>query len=284
MKASLVCLLFLSLFSATNSQAELNHVLPGNSFAGRKVQLTDDTFNRYVVRQVKSIHTEFFFLIKKLHPDAGDLILLRERLMYLQKDFLRWKNDCQNKNIVCLPQLQELYRQCKNLDQTILRIQEGKLKFTETKNEGELDIRLQLYSSLTEMLQTNTKILHSLELTMMVSETPYLAQMPPQQDFSHLIYKMLLMSEMNMTSLLGSPLREEFHTIWSNYIKKLEYHILEQEDKEYFLLRLEELNINWNNFHKNISKTHDKEVPSSLLGTIQIMHNRWNSLLRLILR
>lgn len=284
MKISLVTVLFICLFSVINAQAELSHVVPANSFAGRKVQLTDDTFNRYVVRQLRSVHTEYFFLIKKLHADAGELILLRERLMYLQKDFLRWKNECQDMNIFCMPQLSELYRQCKNLDQTILRIQEGKLKFTEVKNEGELDIRLQLYSSLTEMLQTNTQILHSLELTMMVSETPYFSLMPPQRDFSHLIYKMLLMSEMNMTSLLGSPLREEFHTIWTNYIKKIEFHILENEDKEYFLLRLEELNINWNNFHKNISKTHHKEVPSSLLSTVQIMHNRWNSLLRLVLR
>lgn len=246
--------------------------------------MSDQTFRRFVLRQLKSMHIEFFFVIKKLHPDAEDLISLRERLLFMQKDFLRWRNDCQLKNLSCLAQLTELYRQCKNLDQTILRIQENKLMLKDVKDPSDIDIRLQIYSSLTDMAKTNSEILHSLELGMMVSETPYFALMPAQQDYSHLIHRMLLMAELNMTALLGSPLREEFYSLWSNFIKPIEFHILENEDKNYYLNRMEELNIYWNNFHKNLSKTHENELSSPVLSTVRIMHNRWNSLLRLILR
>lgn len=292
MKICKVFLVFFTLMISQSTSAQMrlptaqqsDQEVSLKSFGGRKLSMTDETFRRFVIRQLKSMHVEFFFVIKKLHPDAAELISLRERLMYMQKDFLRWRNDCQSKNINCLPQLRELYRQCKNLDQTILRLQESKLMLSDVKDASDIDIRLQIYSSLTEMVKTNSEILHSLELTMMVTETPYFSLMPPQQDFSHLIHRMLLMAELNMTALLGSPLREEFYSLWTNFIKPIEFHILENEDKNYYLNRMEELNIYWNNFHKNLSKTHQNELSSPILSTVRVMHNRWNSLLRLILR
>lgn len=292
MKICSVFLVFLCLLISLSASAQMrlptaqqnDQEVSLKSFGGRKLSMTDETFRRFVIRQLKSMHVEFFFVIKKLHPDSAELISLRERLMYMQKDFLRWRNDCQSKNINCLPQLRELYRQCKNLDQTILHLQESKLMLSDVKDASDIDIRLQIYSSLTEMVKTNSEILHSLELTMMVSETPYFSLMPPQQDFSHLIHRMLLMAELNMTALLGSPLREEFYSLWTNFIKPIEFHILENEDKNYYLNRIEELNIYWNNFHKNLSKTHQNELTSPILSTVRVMHNRWNSLLRLILR
>ena len=75
----------------------------------------------------------------------------------------------------------------------------------------------------------------------------------------------------------------EFYFLFANFIKNLEKQIIREKNKNYFLDRLGELNIAWNSFHMKMVKGHYK-LPKKQAQIIIVMHNRWNSLLKLLLK
>lgn len=253
-------------------------------FSRESINLSDASFRRYGIRQLKSIKIEFFHLIKKMTPHSKDLIQLQKRLARIHKNSLKLSLTCPHKLDNCQPQLKEVYRQLKNLDRVLLSLQGPKLSFSKAKSSSEINTLIEIYTNLSEMSQENQKLLHSLELQLIVLKTPFRSPQMHALDYQQRIHQMLLLAEINMTALLGEPLRREFYDLWVNFIKKTDLRVVQTRDKEHLINRLEDYNFAWNTFHKNLSKAYDKKLSSVILRTLGIMHNRWNSILKLMLR
>lgn len=253
-------------------------------FSRENLQLTDASFRRYAIRQLRSLRIEFFHLMKKMAPKVEDLIQLTERLSRIHESSLKLSQSCPHKLENCQPQLKELYRQTKNLDRTLFELQESKLSFAVGKNNSETNKLMEIYTNLSLMSEENQKVIQSLELQLVVLETPFTSPEMRALDYQQRIHEMLLLAEINMTALLEGPLRGEFHDLWINFIKKVDQRVVQPRDKEHLINRMEDYNFAWNTFHKNLSKAHDNKLNSNILRTLSIMHNRWNSILKLMLR
>ncbi|MCR9204457.1 MAG: hypothetical protein NXH75_07770, partial [Halobacteriovoraceae bacterium] len=97
------------------------------------------------------------------------------------------------------------------------------------------------------------------------------------------IHEMLLSSELLMTQLLDGEMKDDFHAVWIHFFKEVDQKLIYERDKIYLLKRLEELNLSWNTYHMKMTKgNHD--VPKNIVSLIKIMHNRWNSCLKIVLR
>lgn len=70
---------------------------------------------------------------------------------------------------------------------------------------------------------------------------------------------------------------------WNGFIRPVSSLIILSSDKEVFIKRLNHLNINWNVFHAYITKRNTK-VPKKIKSILNIMHNRWNYILKATLR
>lgn len=283
---TLFALIFLTLSQAATAQSNWNvgQVSSLHHFSRDSLQISDAAFRRYAVRQLRSIRIEFFHLIKKMTPRSEDLIQLQERLARIHENSVKLSQSCPHQLEACRPQLKELYRQLKNLDRILLDLQDSKLVFLEGESSSEMNILIEVYTNLSQMSQENQKVLQSLELQLIVLETPFRSPQMRALDYQQHIHQMLLLAEINMTALLGEPLRGEFHDLWVNFIKKTDERVVQPRDKEHLINRLEDYNFAWNTFHKNLSKAYDKKLNSVILRTLGIMHNRWNSILKLMLR
>lgn len=253
-------------------------------FSRENIQLSDASFHRYAIRQLRSIRIEFFYLIKKMTPRSEELIQLQERLARIHETSLKLSENCPHGLQKCQPQLKEMYRQMKNLDRVLLELQSSKLSFTDAKNSSEVNTLIEVYSNLSKMSEENQEALSSLELQLIVLETPFRSPQMRALDYQQHIHQMLLLAEISMTALLGDPLRGEFYDLWVNVIKKVDHQVVRPRDKEHLINRVEDYNFAWNTFHKNLSKAYDKKLSSDVLRTLGIMHNRWNSILKLMLR
>ncbi len=85
-----------------------------------------------------------------------------------------------------------------------------------------------------------------------------------------------------LTQLLETKLRRDFHAVWMHFFKEVDQKVLYEKDKNYMVRRLEELNLAWNTFHMKMTKG-NHNLPKSIVSLIKIMHNRWNSCLKIIL-
>jgi hypothetical protein len=276
--------ILISLNAGAQARWNVGKVSSLHHFSRENIQLSDASFRRYAIRQLRSIRIEFFHLIKKMAPHSEDLIQLQERLTRIHENSVRLSASCPHQLEECRPQLKELYRQLKNLDRVLLDLQATKLNFTMGESSSEVNILIELYTNLSLMSQGNQKILQSLELQLIVLDTPFRSPQMKALDYQQRIHDMLLLAEINMPALLGEPLRGEFYDLWVNFIKKVDQRIIKPRDKVHLINRVEDYNFAWNTFHKNLSKAYDKKLNSVVLRTLGIMHNRWNSILKLMLR
>jgi hypothetical protein len=68
-----------------------------------------------------------------------------------------------------------------------------------------------------------------------------------------------------------------------HFFKKVDEKLLFEKDQEFLIKRLEELNLAWNTFHMKMTKENN-DLSSQNIKLIKIMHNRWNSVLKIVLR
>lgn len=248
------------------------------------LELSDELFRRYGLPQLRSMANEYFYLIRQLTPDAAELISLREQLNRFKNDTDRWWNDCHLKRKPCLPQMQELLRQARNLDQITLRHLSNRLNYSQAAtNQDTIESIIWLESTLGQISMLNYQFSHALEQRLMLVQTPYQTRAVAKMEIHQLAHEMLLLSEIAFTALLPPGLRDDFHSLWVEVIKPIEQKIILPQDKEFFLARMEGLNTSWNSFQMRMTRG-TSELPKAQQNLTRIMHNRWNSIQRLILR
>jgi len=93
----------------------------------------------------------------------------------------------------------------------------------------------------------------------------------------------LVSSELILPALISTEFKVVFDQVWYGFIKPIDRHILQESNIKYLLKHLGDLNLSWNAFHMRVAKS-ELRMKKSELQTVQIMHNRWNSILKVILR
>lgn len=248
------------------------------------LQLNDEMFRRYGIPQLRSLMNEYFHLIRQLSPDASELISLREQVQRYHNDVQEWRTHCQLKGQVCPSQIRELTRQARSIDQLILRHLENNLKFSQAQNQDLVESLLWLESTLSQVSRLNYEVQHAFEQILSIGDTRLAAEAPRFFPDLHLqVHEMLALSEVSFTALLPHGLKDDFHSLWISVIKPIEQRIILPRDKDFYLSRLESLNTNWNSFNMRMTRG-TSPLPRAQQNQMRIMHNRWNSVVRIILR
>ncbi len=274
----IIALLCFILFSTNNGHCDY----PYFHFDESKVHLSKESFTRYVRPQIKNMVKEFYHLLKKGHPLHGDIILIRTKIAELSRDWQEWEMSCTNMKDECNEMLINFYKKARALDLILLNIQNSQLNFISDDNTNQFDNILYLMQKIDHLSNLNYEILHKLEELLITIEINYFYHSNVAVDFGPIYHKMLLNSEMILTSLLEKRFAVEFDTLWVNFMKQLESHIVQKQDSKYLLKNLGALNMSWNSFHMRIVKS-NLSYPANKISIISIMHNRWNSVLKMIM-
>lgn len=249
----------------------------------KKIKVDDRSFNRYVLPQLRAITQEFYHILKKLNPIHESTIKLYEQLSKSERMFKNFRKNCRKINESCSDMLKDLYLQTRKTDRLILGPQNNLMSLSKTSDTQELEGLLHLISGLGEMANQNYRLMHALEEYILTANTSFFPYYDGRSLIEPTLHKMLLSSELMLTQLLETKLRRDFHAVWMHFFKEVDQKVLYEKDKNYMVRRLEELNLAWNTFHMKMTKG-NHNLPKSIVSLIKIMHNRWNSCLKIILR
>jgi hypothetical protein len=126
-------------------------------------------------------------------------------------------------------------------------------------------------------------MLHLIEKYIILDQTHFHPSTPHDKIFNRNLYQLNVLTDNIITELLPKKYKSTFQQVYSLFFQPIERYGLAEKDSVWYLRRLEELNLSWNTFHMKITKDTDN-VPKSLLNVVRIMHNRWNSTLKVVLR
>ncbi|MBL6988808.1 MAG: hypothetical protein ISR65_03485 [Bacteriovoracaceae bacterium] len=253
----------------------------------QKVKISNETFYRYIRPQIRNIVVEYYHLLKKHGPLFEDLIKIKHSIFKLSNAWKEWTPNCTYVTHECATTLVKFYETSRNLEQKIHLLQNKKLKVRpSTSLKGPFrphDTHLHLLTLINRLLDLNFYFLHQLETIMITSGTPYSKPLSVKEKFSPNLHGLQLVSEEMLTTLLDKNIKEDFISLWWNFIKHLEQHVTLEQKQSYLIKRLGEFTIIWNSFHMKMTSG-QITLPKKSIQVIKIMHNRWNSILKLYLK
>jgi len=250
--------------------------------------LSDERFRRYVRPQVKNIVTEYYHLLKKINPLQGQVIRIKNRIREVKYQWDELSGKCLKEKKDCTGDLELIYKRFRLLEKDILIFEKESLVFKTkdsfAKTTYKLDRLLNLKKNLNELSTINYENLHIIEELLIGHNTPMLDISDGNyKSMKANLAKILITSELMISGQMDHNNKNVFYFLFASFIKPLEQQIMRDRNKKFFLQRLGELNIAWNTFHMKMVKGHNK-LPKNLRQIIIVMHNRWNSLLKLLLK
>jgi len=230
-----------------------------------KVKVSSRSFHNYIRPQIRNIVHDFYSVLKKINPLQEDVINLKNqisRFNLLWKDFSPY---CTEEK--CIENFEDIKSLAKKINIRTLRLDEDLTDLFSNKKNIDSTIILSQHSGKISDLWHN--ILNYLE-------GPFLYKDKRQMG----IYLEQVTINMNimLTKPLDDDIQKNFYFVWSNFIKKLEQEVIEKQNMKFLITRLEELNITWNSFYMKVPRW--KDMPKKQL---KIMHQRWNSILKIVL-
>ncbi len=273
----IIAVLFI-LFTANTTVAQYSFYAIKKS----DIRMSNESFRRYARPQIKSIINEFFHILKKVSPESEPVINTRRNLQQLYLESVELTKFCDLRDITlndkCATQIKDFSRKLKLFEARLYKyISNYKLKSNRIDDSIAFNVLLQ------ELVLSNAKINHHFDEFKMLRGTGFQRYSKSPIHIERVLHESLKVVDLKLNILVLHDYRVEFDNVWSSFIRILEQRILLPNDKDYLLDNLERLNIDWNSFHKNMTKG-NYDIPLSKVKVTNIMHNRWNSILKLILR
>jgi hypothetical protein len=248
----------------------------------KPLKLNDATFNRYVIPQIRAMGQEYYHLLRKLHPINNSIIQIKVKIIDMNINYQRFLVECRKDTIDCLDIVDKMYKQARELDSLLLKLKSRQLIFKNKKTE-EVAPLLKLIYSIDEISGHVYRLIHKLEQLQITLNTNYFEFHDSSYDMNDIFHNMDLASETILTSLLDKGIQNDFNFARITFFKSIERYVIQKRNKKYLLSQLEQLNLSWNTFHMKMTKGNHQPT-REVKNLIKIMHNRWNSVLKIILR
>jgi hypothetical protein len=255
------------------------------NFDKSKLKLHRDSYYRYIRPQLRNIKTEFYHIAKKISPIHQQLVKVREDALKLKLEYSKVYKECeaqQKEQVYCDVDVNKILKSSYSLDKSIINF-----RFYFNKNsDNYLKVDtvgnfIQFSKHLDELDVENSKIQRFLELRKMVDKTLYSTYTNSFTDLSNTVNRVFTLANFAFIDLLPPQQQSTFESLLVHFISPLEEKMIAKFSPSWFKNHLGKLNLSWNTFHMNIEKG-QTNFPRRLITTVKIMHNRWNSVLKII--
>jgi len=267
------------LFFAFNSLAFANYQY--FHFDAKKAMVSDSSYRRYIIPQLKSLLKEYYHILEKVDPLQKEVLKIKAKTVEMRKAWRETRSVCIEVSPECTDGLRKIYHLSRELDRDLSNYLSEKMSFP--KESQKVDSTLKLHGSLDKLFNLNYKNLHAIEEYLITFETPLFPYNKIHRNLGENLHLMSLTCELAMTGKLIPEIQDEFDFVWNHFFKIVEDHLLTDRGQKYFLNRLGELNMSWNSFSMKMTKGNLK-VPKEVSNIVKLMHNRWNSILKIILK
>lgn len=253
------------------------------NFDIKKLKMNRDSYYRYMRPQLRNIKIEFYHLAKKISPSHQEVIKIREDALKLKLEYAKIYIECekqQKEQSFCDIDVSQLLKLSYQLDKSItaFRIYEKESSFVQIETLGNF---IQFSKHLDELDIENSKIQRFLELRKIVDRTLYSTYTNSITDLSNTVSRVFTLANFAFVDLLPDDQQSTFESLLIHFISPIEEKMIATYSPEWFKRHLGKLNLSWNTFHMNTEKG-QTNFPKKLITTVKIMHNRWNSVLKII--
>src|SRR3989339_1003848 len=271
---------FILLFLVLSLKASAYSFLYGDQ---KDINLDNTMLERYIKPQLKAMVSEYYQTLATLHPLNPQLIKLKELAQKASIEWKNWNKHCNTWNESCVQDLKKIKKIQRDLEVQTTSLQKQIFDRSFFLNQFFTDSLFLLSSDLDELSILNYKTIDAMDMISILAIDSKLPLQSKTDLIEDNINMMQLLSEKILTELLPKPLKRQYFELWFFFVKDLERYLTSNNSDTFFLNRLEYFNQNWNSFHMLLSK-HIVQAPQSTLNTLSIMHNRWNSVLKIILK
>lgn len=242
------------------------------------LKINNNSYRRYARPQLRSIVNEYFFVLKKISPESNTILNLRRSALSIFNNTLYLKDQCHVESEECSSKFKSLAKDVIRFEKEIYNDLE-KVEFANTS----IDDQIEFLRLLKDLSIKQASMSHFIEEYQILKDTDFEKYSSNIIDIHEKAKESLFLLNIKVHILVPARLRSEFETVWRSFILPIEQNILAKNDPDFLISHLERLNIDWNSFHKNISKG-NYNLPKSKIKVTSIMHNRWNQILKIILR
>ena len=247
------------------------------AYPPHSLDMTEYEYRRYVRPQLKSIVQDTHTLLFLLNPEFKSYKNAFKSTKNLIKAHLELKNNCKKHQIEnCTKEIKELKKILTTLNKD---------------TEKSLDLSKKVYLNIDEKIsakQDYTNFRNQLIKAQVALDDLLLKSVVKTPET---LYLKMLKHEVNLvintyynfiTKASDNRFKTEFNSYWSTFVMPVYKHILIQDKKSYFESNINELNLRWNNLNVRLTKR-NKKVSKQIKTLLNIMHNRWNNILKVSL-
>lgn len=242
------------------------------------LKISGFSYRNYIRPQLFRILQDFRFVLSKLNPLNVFLLDLRETLVKSVTTYELNREKCAQELSNC----QEMMSKVSAILTKAERINNQKLiTFTSNQKLNLQDTNLIILERLVKISGHINYLLNQLALQMI---TP-ISRSKEVLNFFRVITAELKESifELELCVTLNiDNFNEEFSFIWESFYLPIELLTNNSKKARPLSMELEGLNMAWNTFHMKVAKD-NRKLPKELLKIVQMMHNRWNAILKVIL-
>lgn len=248
-----------------------------------QIKISNDQYRRYVRPQLVSIVNEYYSLLKKLEPKTTDAIDLKEKVLTLSKQWQAYSRTRCPGEADCESKREKVAETARLVDKLILKIQSKSITASGPTDEAYMDSEINLTRSIDQLSLQIYRLNHLIEENQLFEETPFAHFNHSRRDIGETVTMLKISTELLVTQKLSPIFKKDFDKLWNGYIVVLEQEILDADGPDPLIREMGTLNLSWNTFHMKMTKGNDY-FPKALIPHINIMHNRWNSFLKIALR
>ena len=245
--------------------------------------ITSSVFDRYVKPQLKSIVNHYFSLLRSVEPRNGKMLRLKKLLDDSNGFFGGPGTGCSiEKDADCLGRFTKVVHVHYSIDNEINSFFQS-LIASQKEMMFNGDRFVIFRDRLSGFFKENLAIVHALEEVLLLSHTPFRIRGGRVNELRSRRHALGLNFDQLITLLLPEGIHGDFSALYLNFIKSLDRYVVRGGQDSYLMGNLEQFNNFWNAFHMKMTKSSMKLNKESL-DTIQLIHQRWNSVLKLLLR
>lgn len=233
-------------------------------------RIAPETFRRYVRPSVREVVENYFALIQEIAPESAGIVRLRESLRDSAIHFPRGKD--------IPPSTQALWAHY-GIDREISLILPTLIV---PGRKRDIDEVMVFRNILSELHRENVAFIREMEEVLLTFETPYVGRGEGGGNLHGRRERIGLHFDQLIALLLPSSVSGDFKSLYLNFIRPLENRVFTGREDSYLMANLERLNNIWNAFHMRVTKSSIK-MDKRAVDTAQLMHRRWNGILKILL-
>ncbi len=234
-------------------------------------------FNRYIRPQIRHMIRNYFSLIKLMGGPNKKLVRLKNLIRQSDELFAQIQKKTDNRYVTLKNALSIHYV----IDNKVNLLLQSTIR-PQSKFVSYGDFFVIFREKLSRFLRVNLEIIRHIEEILLISGTPYQTASGKFNDTTFRRHSLNLNFDQLVTLLLPAHFREDFQSLYINFIGPLDHYVFIGKKDDYLMANLEKFNNLWNAFHMKITKstlTPDKKISE----IVSSMHRNWNSLLKIIL-